>query len=231
MKLFKALLPLKNHLDKQNLNSLGLVPTMGALHDGHLALVKGPQENAYVVVSIFVNPTQFDDVKDLNAYPQTLKDDIEKLGLFGDKLLSMPLKSPIFIPIKPKVSPMNSVRLIKRWKGSKRGISRGRHNSSEATRGLYAYTCLLWGKDFQQLTIIQALVEQKQLPIEIVNCPIVREKDGLAMSSRNRRLSPQHRKLAPKIYTALLEAKAQKESFAVEKLIGGLKTISISNQI
>ena len=117
----------QNHLDKQNLNSLGLVPTMGALHDGHLALVeRAAKENAYVVVSIFVNPTQFDDVKDLNAYPQTLKDDIEKLGLFGDKLFVYALKSPIFIPIKPKVSPMNSVRLIKRWRGDReKGISKG----------------------------------------------------------------------------------------------------------
>lgn len=221
MKLFKALLPLKNHLDKQNLNSLGLVPTMGALHDGHLALVeRAVKENEFVVVSIFVNPTQFDDVRDLNAYPQTLKDDIEKLALFGDKLFVYAPEVSDLYPHKTQSESYEFGALDKTMEGGSRkghfqGVATIVHKLLEGFMPTRAY---FGEKDFQQLTIIQALVEQKQLPIEIVNCPIVREKDGLAMSSRNRRLSAQHRILAPKIYTALLEAKAQKESFAVEEI-------------
>ena len=221
MRLFKALVPLKKHLDQQKLSSLGLVPTMGALHDGHLALVKKAlDENEKVVVTIFINPTQFDDTKDLDAYPKTLEDDLEKLACFGEKLI-------VYAPEVDDLYPKEAIseyydfgELDKTMEGG----SRKGHFQGVATivqkllRGIMPTKAYFGEKDYQQLAIIHALVQQKELPVKIVDCPIVREKDGLAMSSRNRRLSKKQRVVAPKIYQLLSQVIEKKETQSIEEI-------------
>ena len=221
MKLFKALVPLKKHLDQQNLTSLGLVPTMGALHDGHLALVrKAVEENEKVVVTIFVNPTQFDDQKDLDAYPKTLEDDLEKLACFGEKIA-------VYAPEVEDLYPKEAVSEhydFGELETTMEGGSRKGHFQGVATivqkllKGFMPTRAYFGEKDYQQLAIIHALVQQKELPIEIVDCPIVREKDGLAMSSRNRRLSEKQRAIAPQIYSSLTQVVEKKHTHSIEEI-------------
>ena len=221
MRLFKALIPLRKYLDQQKLSSLGLVPTMGALHDGHLALVKkAVDENERVVVTIFVNPTQFDDKKDLEAYPKTLAEDVEKLAFFGDKLTIYAPEVDDLYPKEAKSEHYDFGELDKTMEGG----SRKGHFQGVATivqkllEGFMPNRAYFGEKDYQQLAIIHALVQQKELPVEIVDCPIVREKDGLAMSSRNRRLNKTQRALAPKIYTLLKTVIEKKETHSVEEI-------------
>jgi pantoate--beta-alanine ligase len=221
MKLFKALVPLKKHLDQQNLTSLGLVPTMGALHDGHLALVrKAVEENEKVVVTIFVNPTQFDDQKDLDAYPKTLEDDLEKLACFGEQIA-------VYAPEVEDLYPKEAVSEhydFGELETTMEGGSRKGHFQGVATivqkllKGFMPTRAYFGEKDYQQLAIIHALVQQKELPIEIVDCPIVREKDGLAMSSRNRRLSEKQRAIAPQIYSSLTQVVEKKHTHSIEEI-------------
>ncbi len=221
MKLFKALVPLKKHLDQQNLTSLGLVPTMGALHDGHLALVrKAVEENEKVVVTIFVNPTQFDDQKDLDAYPKTLEDDLEKLACFGEKIA-------VYAPEVEDLYPKEAVSEhydFGELETTMEGGSRKGHFQGVATivqkllKGFMPTRAYFGEKDYQQLAIIHALVQQKELPIEIVDCPIVREKDGLAMSSRNRRLNEKQRAIAPQIYSLLTQVVEKKHTHSIEEI-------------
>ena len=221
MKLFKALVPLKKHLDQQNLTSLGLVPTMGALHDGHLALVrKAVEENEKVVVTIFVNPTQFNDQKDLDAYPKTLEDDLEKLACFGEQIA-------VYAPEVEDVYPKEAVSEhydFGELETTMEGGSRKGHFQGVATivqkllKGFMPTRAYFGEKDYQQLAIIHALVQQKELPIEIVDCPIVREKDGLAMSSRNRRLSEKQRAIAPQIYSSLTQVVEKKHTHSIEEI-------------
>ena len=221
MKLFKALVPLNKHLDQQKLTSLGLVPTMGALHDGHLALVKkAVKENEKVVVTIFVNPTQFDDQKDLDAYPKTLEDDLEKLACFGEKIA---VYAPEVEDLYPKEAVSEHYDFGELDKTMEGGSRKG-HFQGVATivqkllKGFMPTRAYFGEKDYQQLAIIHALVQQKELPIEIVDCPIVREKDGLAMSSRNRRLSEKQRALAPQIYSSLTQVVEKKHTHSIEEI-------------
>lgn len=189
---------------------LGLVPTMGALHRGHLALVKrASQENDQVIVSIFVNPTQFNNAEDLEKYPKTLQRDIQLLKEASDQLL-------VFAPginemYEGKVSSRtyNFDGLEKVMEGRYRpGHFNGVGTIVEELLLLLKPTRVYFGeKDFQQLQIIRKLVDKKNIPVSVIGCPIVRESDGLALSSRNERLSDNLRKEASFIYRTLQAAK------------------------
>lgn len=192
--------------------SLGLVPTMGALHLGHAALVKKAiAENGCVVVSIFVNPTQFDNKEDLDKYPDTLEKDILVLeGISGDILVFAPTAEEIYDHrVQSKVYDFEG--LDKVMEGSFR-------NDHFNGVGTIVETLLLlvkpdrayFGeKDFQQLQIIRKLVDRNYIPVEILGCPIVRETSGLAMSSRNERLSETLRQEASFLFKTLQTAKAK----------------------
>ena len=221
MKLFEALVPLKKHLALQNYASLGLVPTMGALHDGHMALVKkAANENELVVVTIFVNPTQFDDASDLNAYPKTLDEDLNKLKSIGDKLIVYAPEVEDLYPETAKSEHYNFEGLDKIMEGSSReGHFQGVATIVEKLLLIFMPTRAYFGeKDYQQLAIIHFLVKQKELPIKIIDCPIEREKDGLAMSSRNRRLSQEQRAKAPQIFSLLSQVIEKKETHTLEEI-------------
>lgn len=228
MKVFKEQEKLKNFLKQQNTKNLGLVPTMGALHQGHLALVKKAiNDNDKVIVSIFVNPTQFNDPKDLAAYPKTFSDDLQQLNPFQEKIV-------IYAPDVSDLYP-NNVRSKQyefgRLENTMEGASRAGHFQGMATivhkllSGFTPTHAYFGEKDYQQLVIIHALVDQFKLPVSIVNCPIIREKDGLAMSSRNQRLTLKQRTLAPLIYQTLLEAKNLKADYTPTEIMHWVKSI------
>jgi len=185
--------------------TVGFVPTMGALHEGHLALVsRARQENDHVLVSIFVNPTQFDDPADLEAYPRTLESDLALLGP-GVYVLA---------PTAAEMYPQGYRYRVHEEVDSTRlcGAHRPGHFDGMLTvvlklLGLAQATRAYFGeKDFQQLELVRGMVEEFFLPVEIVACPTVREEDGLAMSSRNRRLSVAERKLAARFPEVLRSA-------------------------
>ena len=193
-------------------NSLGLVPTMGALHNGHLSLVaKAVRENNTVVVSIFVNPTQFNNSQDLAQYPQQLTADIALLKTISEDLLVFTPSVKEMYPEGLGAKPYSFNGLDRRWEGEDRpghfqGVGTVVEKLFEMVRPNQAY---FGEKDFQQLAIIRDLVRQKAFGISIVGCPIVRESYGLAMSSRNERLKPLDRVAAGVIYKTLKMA-AQK---------------------
>ncbi len=193
-------------------NSLGLVPTMGALHNGHLSLVaKAVRENNTVVVSIFVNPTQFNNAQDLAQYPQQLTADIALLKTISEDLLVFTPSVKEMYPEGLGAKPYSFNGLDRRWEGEDRpghfqGVGTVVEKFFEMVRPNQAY---FGEKDFQQLAIIRDLVRQKAFGISIVGCPIVRESYGLAMSSRNERLKPLDRVAAAVIYKTLKMA-AQK---------------------
>lgn len=197
--------------------SLGLVPTMGALHQGHLTLVRQAVfENCRVVVSIFVNPTQFNNKEDLKKYPKTLKSDLLLLESISDEIL-------VFVPTVREMYPEEVISGQYQFDGmelSMEGRFREGHFDGVATVveklfSIVAPDRAYFGeKDFQQLQIIRNLVKKRKLPIEIIGCPIVRERSGLAMSSRNERLTAEGKREAATIYKTLLKTreKFNKES-------------------
>ena len=195
---------------------LGLVPTMGALHHGHATLVeKAVAENECVVVSIFVNPTQFDDDEDFEKYPHTLDQDIVLLeGISDDIVVFAPSADEIYDHhVHSKIYDFDG--LDKVMEGSFRdnhfnGVGTIVENLLLLVRPDRAY---FGEKDFQQLQIIKKLVAANDIPVEIIGCPIVRETGGLAMSSRNERLSVSLRREAAFIYKTLRTAK---EKFGTE---------------
>ncbi len=200
---------------QQKLNSLsqgstvGFVPTMGALHQGHLSLIElAKKENDVVVVSIFVNPTQFDKQEDLVNYPKTIDSDLSMLKSVGCDIVFTPTAEEVYSnQIKSQVFSFDGLEHQMEGKfrtGHFDGVGTVVKRLFEivpATKGYFGE------KDFQQLQIIRKMVEKYQLPIEIVGCDIFREEDGLAMSSRNVRLSKEQRQAAPFIYKTLKEAK------------------------
>ncbi len=221
MQIIQTIVQLKSVLyNLKNANkTVGFVPTMGALHDGHLSLVSfAKNNNDITIVSIFVNPTQFNNQEDFQNYPQTLKSDLDKLSLHSVDI--------VFTPTEKEMYPEPDTRVFDF--GTLDKIMEGKHRPGHFNGVAQIVSKLLaivepdkayFGeKDFQQLTIIKQLVRQLNLPVQIVSCPIVRESDGLAMSSRNMRLSPSQRKNAALISQTLFNSQKLAKSYDVEKI-------------
>jgi pantoate--beta-alanine ligase len=194
---------------KSSHKTIGLVPTMGALHKGHLSLVeRSVAENELTVVSIFVNPTQFDNLEDLENYPHTLENDLKLLERTGCDFVFTPDSSEVYdhqiVSEHFSFDGLEHEMEGKHRKNHFDGVGTIVSKLFDITNPTKAY---FGEKDFQQLQIIKKLTKIKQFNIQIVGCKICREKDGLAMSSRNVRLSDKHRKAAPFIYQTLQEVK------------------------
>ncbi|MEO0789727.1 MAG: pantoate--beta-alanine ligase [Bacteroidota bacterium] len=191
--------------------SLGFVPTMGALHSGHLSLIEQSQkENELTVASIFVNPTQFNEAEDLNTYPRTPGRDCELLAQVGCGLVFLPTVEEVYPPDLEQDLSFDFDGLDERLEGAHRpghfnGVAQVVTRLLELVQPDRLY---LGQKDAQQVAILRKTVEQLGGGIEIVAVPTVRDSDGLALSSRNARLSEQARKDAPNIYQALLRTSA-----------------------
>ena len=199
---------LKNNI--RDNTSIGFVPTMGALHQGHLSLLKKSIENNITtVISIFVNPTQFNNVEDLEKYPRTLEEDLEKIKTVSDKILIYAPTVEDIYEGNPKSQHYNFDGLENQMEGKFRfghfdGVGTIVKRLFEIVKPTHAY---FGEKDFQQLQIVKKLVEKEKLPVTIVGCPIFRETSGLAMSSRNERLSQNEKEKATIIFKILNEAK------------------------
>jgi pantoate--beta-alanine ligase len=206
---------------KQNDKKSGFVPTMGALHKGHLALVeRALKENDFVVVSIYVNPTQFDNATDLDTYPRLLDQDRELLQkLNGDIVLFVPANSDIYGD-DMQARHFNFGGIEFQMEGKHRsGHFDGVGTVVSILLKLVTPDRAYFGeKDFQQLQIIRELVRMEKLNVQIVGCPIVREPSGLAMSSRNKRLSTQQQKDATLIFRTLSEIKRKFKTHSISSL-------------
>lgn len=207
--------------------SLGFVPTMGALHEGHLSLLRASlQQNSLTVISIFVNPTQFNNPDDLLKYPRTLENDVELVAAVSPEIL---IYAPTVEDIyngNTKAESYDFDGLENVMEGECRpghfdGVGTVVKRLFEIVRPQNAY---FGEKDFQQLQIVKKLVEKEQLPVTIVPCPIFREANGLAMSSRNERLSAEERNQAALIYKTLLLAKEQFEQHEPHVVIDFVKS-------
>lgn len=206
MQVVETIADLRRARSKLN-GRVGLIPTMGALHSGHIALVnEARQENEHVIATIFVNPTQFGPSEDLNAYPRDLDGDLHKFELAGVDL--------VFTPTPTLMYPSGFQTYIEngeiatglegdRRPGHFRGVSTIVAKLFNLTLPHRAY---FGQKDAQQVAVIRRMVHDLNFPIEIIPCPTVRESDGLAMSSRNQYLTPQERRAAPIVYRAILAA-------------------------
>lgn len=219
MEQFTTAKGLRTKLAELGSPSVGFVPTMGALHAGHISLVKRARaENDTVVVSIFVNPNQFNDKNDLKNYPRTPEADIEMLRLAGADIIFTPSVEEVYP--KPDTRIFDFGTLDKVMEGETRpghfnGVAQVVSRLFELVGPDRAY---FGEKDFQQIAIIKALVKQLELRVNIVECPIIREPDGLALSSRNTLLTPEHRAAAPAIYAALHEAAQTRGAKSVAEL-------------
>lgn len=186
---------------------IGFVPTMGALHPGHLSLIDAARATTDIVVaSVFVNPVQFNDPKDFDAYPVTADQDIELLRNQGCDIVFMPSKEEMYPDAPSEQYDFGQMERVME------GACRPGHFNGVAVivKRLFDMVqpdkAFFGQKDFQQLAIIKELVSRHFIPVEIVACPTIREQDGLAMSSRNMRLSPEQRASAVRISIALRKA-------------------------
>lgn len=193
--------------------SIGLVPTMGALHAGHKSLVdRARKENDIVVVSVFVNPTQFNNPDDLRTYPRTEEADCALLEAAGVDFAFVPSVEEVYPEPDTRQFDLGPVAEV--MEGAMRpGHFNGVAQIVSKLFSLTAPTRAYFGeKDFQQIAVIRRMVELEGFDIEIVDCPIRREDDGLALSSRNVRLTPEGRAIAPSIHRVLSESLAMKDS-------------------
>lgn len=197
---------------------VGLVPTMGALHAGHLSLIqRARKECEYVVVSVFVNPTQFNNANDLKTYPRTEDADCELLRGAGVDIAFIPSVEEIYPEPDTRIFDLGEVANV--MEGPMRP---GHFNGvAQIVSKLFAMVnpdkAYFGEKDFQQIAVIRRMVEICGFDIEIVDCPIKREDDGLALSSRNVRLTPENRAIAPMIYKTLCESVAYAKSHTVDE--------------
>lgn len=209
MQVFHKIVELQNILfdDRKQGKTVGLVPTMGALHEGHASLVKkSVEDNDITVVSIFVNPTQFNDPKDLNSYPRDLDADCKLLESVGADYVFAPSVDEMY-PTKDtrhfEFPPVSTVMEGAHRPGHFNGVCQVVSRLFYIVRPDRAY---FGEKDWQQIAVVKAMVKSLGLNVNIVECPIVREPDGLARSSRNTLLSADERAIAPNIFKALKDS-------------------------
>ena len=198
---------------------VGFVPTMGALHKGHVSLVKkSVEENGYNVVSIFVNPTQFNDKNDLLKYPRMLAEDSQMLAATGCDLIFAPTEDEMYPEPDTRVFEFGSLATVMEGQfrpGHFNGVAQVVSKLFDAVKPDNAY---FGEKDFQQLAIIRQMVRDLNLLVKVHACPIVRENDGLAMSSRNLRLTAEQRAQAPLIQKILVESSNMIEKHNVDEI-------------
>jgi pantoate--beta-alanine ligase len=221
MELIKSSQELRNRIFGTSKNgTTGFVPTMGALHRGHLSLVeKAVKENDNVVVSIFVNPTQFNDRADLERYPRNLDMDLKLLKTTGCNIVFAPSVEDIYPEPDTRNFDFNGLDTVmegKFRKGHFNGVAQVVSRLFDIVKPSKAY---FGSKDFQQVAIIKQMVMKLQLNVEIVPCPIVREENGLAMSSRNELLTIEERKNAAIIYETLTNAAKLTGKLSVFQLV------------
>ena len=225
---FRSISALTKYLEKLSDSEvkIGFVPTMGSLHKGHISLIdKSIQKSTITVVSIFLNPTQFNDSNDLNEYPADLNADFRTLKVYDDQLI-------LFVPEVKEIYRNN----IKAKKFSFSGLDkfmegslRGNHFNGvitvverlfEIVKPDYAF---FGEKDFQQLRIIESFVKNRSLGIEIIRCKTKRSHDGLALSSRNKKLNNSSKKIASNLYKALRFARDNFDKLEISEIISNIE--------
>lgn len=220
MKVFNKIVDLQNELFevRKSGKQIGLVPTMGALHQGHASLIKrSVKDNGYTVVSVFVNPTQFNDKKDLETYPRNLNADCELIEECGADAVFAPSVEEMYptpdtrhFDFPPVTTVMEGAYRPGHFNGVCQVVSRLFY-MVKPNRAYFGE------KDWQQIAVVKALVKYINSKVEIIECPIVRDKDGLALSSRNSLLSPSERAIAPIIYKTLKESVEYAKTHTVEQ--------------
>lgn len=221
--------------------SIGFVPTMGALHAGHLSLIDAARkENDTVVASVFVNPTQFKPGQDFDYYPRTPEEDYELLESRGVDAVFAPIQSEVYDTPRPlssrtKIQPSSIAEL---WEGKLRpGHFEGVCLVVAKLFNLVKPTRAYFGeKDFQQLAVISAMVRDLDMDVEIISCPIVREETGLALSSRNARLTPENRISAAAIFEAMqaavdLNKEGECNAAKLTNVVVDLLTVAVGDDI
>ena len=210
MRAIEAIAELRRELRRARRDgkSIEFVPTMGALHDGHLALMRAAgRPGSLMVASIFVNPLQFGPGEDYDTYPRDIEADLEKAAVEGADIVFVPTEAGMY-----PAGPMSTRVEVGRLGEILEGAHRPGHFAGVATVCCKLFNLVgpdrvyLGAKDAQQVAVLRQMVRDLNLPVELVVCPTVREPDGLAMSSRNRRLEPDNRKAAPAIHAALRAA-------------------------
>lgn len=214
-------------------HTIGFVPTLGALHSGHISLIsRALNKTDWVVCSIFVNPTQFNDKSDFERYPRTLDSDIDLLKMNGCHMVYTPSVESIY-PKNRNTSKVNLNGLDRLMEGAHRpghfdGVVEVVERLFELVRPHFAF---FGEKDFQQLAIIKQLVAEKEIPVEIIGCPIIREKDGLAMSSRNKLLTPQNRTKSGILFKALKKASLNRKELSPKALKNEIRGFLLKNNV
>ena len=232
MKVFYKIVDLQNQLfeDRKQGNEIGLVPTMGALHEGHASLVRrSVKENGITVVSVFVNPTQFNDKNDLRNYPRTLDADCKLLDECGaDYVLAPSVEEMYPTPDKRhfEYPPVSTVMEGAHRPGHFNGVCQVVSRLFYIVKPDRAY---FGEKDWQQIAVIKAMVKDLRIDVQIVECDIVRDADGLARSSRNTLLAPDERAIAPAIYKALKDSLSYAKTHTVQethdKVVGDINAV------
>ncbi len=223
MKIFEKIVPLQKEINelKSNNQTIGFVPTMGALHQGHLSLLTCATKACDCnIVSIFVNPTQFNDKRDLTHYPRTITRDLQLLNQHGCDIVFTPTEEEIYPEPDTRMFDFNGLDKVMEGKYRPNHFNGVAQIVSRLFDIIMPDKAYFGKKDYQQYIIIKHMMH-KYLPqsdIEIISCPIVREADGLAMSSRNMHLSTEQRQAAPVIYNTLLEARQAKKKASVQEV-------------
>ncbi len=231
MEIIKTVIELNKRLKEEieTNNSIGFVPTMGALHQGHLSLIeKAKEENNIVVCSIFVNPIQFNNPEDFDNYPLTIDSDMQKLENYDCDILFLPSVKEIYPRADNTIYDFGDIEKV--MEGEKRpghfnGVAIVVKRLFEIVKPNKSY---FGKKDYQQYLVIKELVKKFDIDTNIIGCDIIREFDGLAMSSRNMRLTDSERKLASIIYQTLIKAKEKFNNTSIEKIKKWVET-EISN--
>ena len=219
MKSVNTIAELRAYLQEVDAAGVGFVPTMGALHAGHRSLVeRARKECQTVVVSVFVNPTQFNDKTDLRNYPRTPEKDLALLTEAGADIVFMPSVEEIYP--EPDTRQFDFGQIDKVMEGATRpghfnGVAQVVSRLFDIVKPAKAY---FGEKDFQQIAVIKAMNSQLGVEVEIVECPIIRDSDGLALSSRNTLLDEAHREAAPQIYATIKQAAERSKTMTPAEL-------------